>query len=238
MLAYCDLHIHSCLSPCAQDDMTPANIVGMARVKGLDVIAVTDHNCALNLPAALAAGKEMGVQVLPGLEVTTKEDVHVLAYFEALEDAMAFGRVVDAHLPWVQNQPELFGRQWVMDSRDQVDYEWEKLLLNATDFSLERLCALIGERGGVAVPAHINRGSNGMIGALGLMPMLPAHPLVEVAPALPCPAYATQGRTLLHASDAHRLEDILERVFALEVEEATVKGVLGRFRQAAKESSK
>ena len=84
MLVYCDLHIHSCLSPCAQDDMTPANVVGMACVKGLDVIALTDHNSALNLPAAMAAGKAMGVQVIPGLEVTSREDVHVLAYFDTL----------------------------------------------------------------------------------------------------------------------------------------------------------
>lgn len=230
MLAYCDLHVHSCLSPCAQEDMTPGNILGMARLKGLDVIAVTDHNCALNLPAAIAAGEAMGVQVIPGLEVASKEDVHVLAYFEALEDALAFGELVDAHLPRIRNQPGLFGSQWVMDAQDQRAYEWEKLLLNATDFSLERLCQVIGGHGGVAVPAHINRGSNGMIGALGLMPMLPAHPVVEVVPSLPCPAYALQGREILHSSDAHRLEDILERVFALDVKAATVKGVLDRLR--------
>ena len=90
--------------------MTPANIAGMARLKGLDVIAITDHNCALNLPRRLAAGKAMGVQVIPGLEVASKEDVHVLAYFETLESP-GLRELVDAHLPWVQNQPELFGRQ-------------------------------------------------------------------------------------------------------------------------------
>lgn len=231
MLAYCDLHVHSCLSPCAGEDMTPANIAGMARLKGLDVIAITDHNCALNLPAALAAGKAMGVQVIPGLEVTSKEDVHVLAYFETLEEALAFGELVDAHLPWVQNQPELFGRQTVMDAADNLAGEWDKLLINATHFGLERLCGLIGEHGGVPVPAHINRGGNSILGALGLMPPLPAHPVVEVFPHLPCPAYATQNRLALRSSDAHRLEDIAERGFALEVGEATVKGVLDRLRR-------
>ena len=211
--------------------MTPANVVGMARLKGLDVIALTDHNCALNLPAALAAGKALGVQVIPGLEVTSREDVHVLAYFDALEDALAFGQLVDAHLPWVRNQPDLFGSQRIMGIHDNPEGEWDKLLINATDFSVEELCALIARQGGVPVPAHINRGSNGMLGALGLMPPLPAHPVVEVSPCHDCPSYAIRGRLVLRSSDAHRLGHIAERVFALEVREATAKGVLDRLRQ-------
>lgn len=230
MLVYCDLHIHSCLSPCAQDDMTPANVVGMACVKGLDVIALTDHNSALNLPAAMAAGKAMGVQVIPGLEVTSREDVHVLAYFDTLENALAFGKIIDTHLPCVRNEPSLFGRQKVVDPQDQEQGEWDKLLIHATDFGLEELCALITRQRGVPVPAHINRGSNGMLGALGLMPDLPAHPVVEVSPFSDCPSYATRGRLVLRSSDAHRLGDIAERVFALEILTPTAKGVLDRLR--------
>ena len=81
MAACCDLHIHSCLSPCADDDMTPWNLVGMARVKGLDVIALTDHNTARNTPEAMAAGEAYGVQVIPGMEITSREEVHILGYF-------------------------------------------------------------------------------------------------------------------------------------------------------------
>lgn len=215
MAAYCDLHIHSCLSPCADDDMTPWNLVGMARVKGLDVIALTDHNTALNTPEATAAGEAYGVQVIPGMEVTSREEVHMLGYFPSVREALAAGEEVYAHLPQVQNQPALFGNQIIMGAEDTPSGTLEKLLINATDLNVEEVCALIRAHGGVPVPAHINRGSNGMIGALGLMPFLPEYPVVEVYPCVACPAYAVKGRFVLHSSDAHRLEDIQERTFSL-----------------------
>lgn len=215
MAAYCDLHIHSCLSPCADDDMTPWNLVGMARVKGLDVIALTDHNTALNTLEATAAGEAYGVQVIPGMEITSREEVHILGYFSCAQDAMAAGDTVYAHLPQVQNQPALFGNQIIIGPDDAPSGTLGKLLINATDLSVEEVCALIRAHGGVPVPAHINRGSNGMIGALGLMPFLPEYPVVEVYPGVDCPAYAVKGRFVLHSSDAHRLEDIQERTFSL-----------------------
>lgn len=216
MAAYCDLHIHSCLSPCADDDMTPWNLVGMARVKGLDVIALTDHNTALNTPEAAAAGEAYGVQVIPGMEVTSREEVHMLGYFPSVREALAAGEEVYAHLPDVKNQPALFGNQIIMGAEDTPSGALEKLLINATDLSVEEVCDLIRAHGGVPVPAHINRGSNGMIGALGLMPFLPEYPVVEVYPGVACPAYAVKGRFVLHSSDAHRLEDLQERTFSLD----------------------
>ena len=225
MKVFTDLHLHSCLSPCADDEMIPWNIVGMASIKEMDVIALTDHNSALNLPDAVEAGRELGVQVMPGLEVTSREEVHMLAYFCKLEDAMAFGEMIYDHLPDVKNNAALFGRQIIMENGDTEKGELEKLLISATDFSVEQLTEQIHAFHGVAVPAHINRGSNGMLGALGLMPMLPLYPVVEVAAKLDCPAYATKGRLLLHSSDAHRLEDMQERVFSLEVAEPTVQAV-------------
>ena len=216
MAAYCDLHIHSCLSPCADDDMTPWNLVGMARVKGLDVIALTDHNTALNTPEATAAGEAYGVQVIPGMEVTSREEVHMLGYFPSVREALAAGEEVYAHLPDVKNQPALFGNQIIMGAEDTPSGALEKLLINATDLSVEEVCDLIRAHGGVPVPAHINRGSNGMIGALGLMPFLPEYPVVEVYPGVDCPAYAVKGRFVLHSSDAHRLEDLQERTFTLD----------------------
>lgn len=225
MGAFCDLHMHSCLSPCADDDMTPWNMVGMAKIKGLDVIAITDHNCALNAEDAMAAGREYGVAVIPGMEITTREEVHMLGYFYRLEDALAAGEEVYAHLQDVQNNPELFGNQIIMLDGDTPSGTVDKLLINATDLSVEETCELVRKHHGLPIPAHINRGSNGMIGALGLMPFLPEYPVVEVYASIPCPAYATQGRFLLHSSDAHRLEDIQERVFELPVE-PTVEEVL------------
>lgn len=225
MSAFCDLHMHSCLSPCADDDMTPWNMVGMARIKGLDVIAITDHNACLNAEDAMAAGREYGVAVIPGMEITSREEVHMLAYFYTLEDALSAGEAVYRHLPAIMNDPLLFGNQIIMRNGDTPDGILDKLLINATDLSVDEVCALVREHGGVPVPAHINRGSNGMIGALGLMPFLPEYPVVEVYKGVECPAYATKGRFLLHSSDAHRLEDIQEQVFELEAE-PTAEGVL------------
>ena len=218
MAAYCDLHIHSCLSPCADDDMTPWNLVGMARVKGLDVIALTDHNTALNTPEAVAAGEAYGVQVIPGMEITSREEVHILGYFSSVQDALAAGDTVYAHLPQVENQPALFGNQIIIGPDDAPSGTLGKLLINATNLSVAEVCALVRSFGGVPVPAHINRGANGMIGALGLMPFLPEYPVVEVYPGVACPAYATKGRFVLHSSDAHRLEDLQERTFSLDVQ--------------------
>lgn len=218
MSAYCDLHLHSCLSPCGDQEMTPWNLVGMARIKGLDVIALTDHNTALNTPDAMAAGAEYGVQVIPGMEITSREDVHILGYFASLEAALAAGESVYAHLPDIKNQPLLFGEQIIMRDGDTPSGTLDKLLINATDLSVDEVCGLIRSFGGVAVPAHINRGSNGMIGALGLMPFLPEYPVVEVYSGVPCPDDAVKGRFVLHSSDAHRLEDIQERVFSLDAQ--------------------
>lgn len=226
MKAYCDLHLHSCLSPCGDDEMTPWNLVGMAKVKGQDVIALTDHNTARNAAEAMRAGAEYGVAVIPGMEITSREEAHILGYFPTLEDALAASEEVDAHLPDIRNDPSLFGNQLLIGTDDEPIGQIDKLLINATDLSADEACALIRQHHGVPVPAHINRGANGMIGALGLMPFLPEHPVVEVYVSVPCPDYAVKGRFQLHSSDAHRLENMQERVFALDVDEPTAQGVL------------
>ena len=167
---------------------------------------------------AMAAGEAYGVQVIPGMEITSREEVHILGYFSSVPEALAAGEAVYAHLPQVLNQPALFGNQIIIGADDSPSGTLEKLLINATDLSVEEVCALVRAFGGVPVPAHINRGSNGMIGALGLMPFLPDYPVVEVYPGVPCPAYATKGRFVIHSSDAHRLEDLQERTFSLDTQ--------------------
>ena len=149
-----DLHIHSCLSPCGDDEMTPWNLVGMAKVLGLDAVALTDHNTARNLPQAVAAGQEYGVIVVPGMEISSKEDVHILGYFSSLEAALEAGEEVYAHLPDVRNEPTLFGNQLMIGEEDQVTGTLEKLLINATDLTVEAVCALVLRYGGVPVPAR------------------------------------------------------------------------------------
>ena len=122
---YYDLHIHSCLSPCGDDDMTPGNIVGMAAVKGLDVIALTDHNSCKNCPAAMYHGKEYGVTVIPGMELCTAEEVHVVCLFPSLEDAMAFDAYVYGHMLPVKNKEHIFGKQQIINEKDEETDGWK-----------------------------------------------------------------------------------------------------------------
>ena len=113
-----DFHIHSCLSPCGDDDMTPANIAGMASVKGLSVIAVTDHNSCKNCPAVLKAAEDCGITAIAGMELCTAEEVHVVCLFKSLEAALDFDSYVHRHIMPIKNRPDIFGRQQIMDEND------------------------------------------------------------------------------------------------------------------------
>lgn len=151
MKLYADLHIHSCLSPCGDELMTPNNIVGMAYLKGLDVIAVCDHNCARNLPAVREAAQAMGLVLLPGMELTTREEAHMLCYFEDVETCLAFSEWIYAYLPDIPNRPRYFGEQLVMNGQDEIIASEERLLISALDLSFEACAGLIREHGGLCV---------------------------------------------------------------------------------------
>ena len=226
MAYFADLHIHSCLSPCGDDDMTPANIAGMAKIKGLDIIAVTDHNSARNLPAVQKCCEAYGLLLLPGMEITTKEEVHLLGYFDTVDTALRFGEELKKHLPQKKNNPRFFGRQLVMNEDEEILDEEEALLIGATDLTLKAAAEMVTSFGGVPVPAHINRGSNGLLVNLGLMPNEPFYTTVEAARHLPCEESALRGRHVLHSSDAHYLGDIQEREHALQLKEGTVEELL------------
>ncbi len=203
-----DLHIHSCLSPCASDDMTPANIAGMAHVKGLSLIALTDHNTGANLPAMAEAAASYGLIFVPGIEITTCEEVHVLAYFADADTALAFGEKLYASLPAIMNRPDIFGNQLVMDAQDTIKETLPKLLLQAVPYSLDDVVRMVKNHGGCAVPAHINRDSFSLLANLGFMP----HGLfgcAEVAKSLPCPDLKDISH-VFHSSDAHDLGAIAE----------------------------
>ena len=225
MRIYCDLHIHSCLSPCGDALMTPNNIIGMAYIKQLDAIAVCDHNSAENLPAIKEAADMMGVLLLPGMELTTREEAHMLAYFPDVESCLTFSRYIYGHLPPIPNRPEFFGVQQVMNSQDEEIRQEEKLLISALDLSFEECEKQIHLHGGLCVPAHINRGSNGVLNALGFLPGGATYDALEVSDAVPMPPIDLSGKRLLKSSDAHYLENILEPTFTLEVREKTVQGI-------------
>ena len=223
---FTDLHMRSCLSPCGSDDRTPANLCGMAALKGLNMIALTDHNTGLNLPAAKACCDAYGLTLIPGMEITTREEVHLLGYFPDVDTAVAFGQEVTAHLPKKKNKPSLFGNQLIMNEDDEVIQELDALLIGATDLTLAQWVQRIREAGGVAVPAHINRGSNGLLVNLGFMPEELNFTAVEVWRGLPCPHTPQAGKVVLHSSDAHYLGDILEAEVSIQLPENSVRAFL------------
>lgn len=220
-----DLHIHSCLSPCGDELMTPNNIVNMAYIKGLDMIAVADHNTARHLPTIEKVAKAVGVGLLPAMEITTMEEVHLLAYFRTVEQAVEFSDIIYPHLPPIKNKPAIFGEQLELDEDDEPVGSEEKLLISALDLSIDELTAMILEHGGLAVPAHINRGSNGLLQALGFVPPGCDFSALEVSIGMPLPHKGIPKNLVqLHSSDAHYLENMFERVEFLEMESPDAEG--------------
>jgi PHP family Zn ribbon phosphoesterase len=225
---FVDLHIHSCLSPCGDELMTPGNIVGMAYLKGLDAIAVCDHNTMGNLLAVKAAADMMGIILLPGIEVTTREEVHVLCYFPDIESALPFGAYIYEHLPNFANNAAFFGRQIYMNEQDEEIGEERKLLVSATDLPMNQVARVCRAHGGAFVPAHIGRPSNGALGVLGFLPADIEYDALEVSgghidgAAL---SYFMEKHICLRSSDAHQLEDISEKVFSLNAANRTAYSI-------------
>ena len=176
-----DFHIHSCLSPCGEEEMTPNNIVGMAQILELDAIAVADHNTAKNLPAVMALGAEAGVLVVPAIEISTAEEVHVLSLFPSLEAALEMDKLLYDALPPVKNRPDIFGRQLWMDKDDGLLGETDKLLINATALSIEQVFKEVRVRGGLPIPAHIDKNAYSVLSNLGFIPPELEAGTVEVA---------------------------------------------------------
>ena len=228
---YYDLHIHSCLSPCGDDDMTPANIAGMAAVKGLDVIALTDHNSCKNCPAILKHGEEYGITVIPGMELTTSEEVHVVCLFPALGDAMAFDGYVYEHLLPIKNREDIFGKQQIMDADDQVTGNVERLLIGATDISFDQVFGLVEAYRGIAYPAHIDKSTTSLLSNLGFVPPDSSFTCAEISTfdhlhqIQKEHPYFLQCK-MLSSSDAHYLEDIREPDYQIYAKSRAAKDIL------------
>lgn len=227
MRLYYDLHMHSCLSPCGDNDMTPNNIVNMALIKDLDVIALSDHNTAKNIMAVKAVASETPLLVLPGIEVNTSEEVHMLCLFEEFSACLSFGDYLYDLLPPISNKPQIFGEQLIMNQEDQVTEQLDKLLINAANLSIDQLLKVMPEYGGLAIPAHVDRSSYSIISNLGYIPEEYHFPCIEVKQP---PFQGYFPGNILTNSDAHYLEDIAEREHFLEVEEKSVKAVLDAVR--------
>ncbi len=211
MKYYYDLHLHSCLSPCGDMDMTPNNITGMAKLLGLDIIALTDHNTSLNCEATIAAGKENGVVVVPGMELTTSEDIHAACLFPTLERALEWSEYVDNHRIKIKNRPDIYGRQVIMNALDEE----------------------IRSFGGICYPAHVDRDSLSILSVLGeidescgfitaeladkskLDTLRRLHPILDTL-------------NIVTNSDAHYLENMRDAENQIELEELSAECLVER----------
>lgn len=207
-----DFHIHTALSPCGDNDMTPGNLAGMAALAGLDAIAVTDHNSCGNCAAVLEAARGTGLLVLPGMELCTAEEAHVVCLFPALEGALAFEAAVRPTLPPVENRPDIFGEQLLLDAQDGIVGREPLLLTTASGISVDEVLGLARKHGGTAFPAHIDRPSYSVTAALGDLPPL-GFAAVEITARGDVEALCAQyrearGKILLCDSDAHYLHQI------------------------------
>ena len=215
-----DLHLHSCLSPCADNAMTPASIAGFAKLGGLDLIALTDHNSAENLPYIARACRAYGVLLLPGIEMNTAEGIHLLCYLPSVEAALTLSGEIYDRLPDIPCREKRYGEQIVMDEDDREVGRAGKFLLNACSFTLEEAAARCAELGGIAVPAHIDRESDSVLAVLGMMPDTPHFAAAGLRDETKRGKLVASGclganTEILVSSDAHSLDAIGSKAHTL-----------------------
>ncbi len=225
---YYDLHVHSCLSPCADNDNTPCNLAGFAAISGINIMALTDHNTCKNCPAFYAAAKAYGVIPVAGMELTTSEDIHVVCLFETLEQAMAFDEEVDQKRIKFKNREDIFGEQLILNEDDEIIGKDEHLLSNATMISLEEAPALVSRFGGVCYPAHIDRDANGIVAVLGTLPESPDFRCVEIRDLENIKPFKERfklkDKIIVISSDAHYLQDVRDKENFFELDDEPYSG--------------
>ena len=235
MKYYYDLHMHSCLSPCGDMDMTPNNIVGMSKLLGLDVIALTDHNSVLNCKAVMKLGEENGLCVIPGMELTTMEEIHVVCLFPTYEKALQFNDYVKEHQMQFPNRVDIYGRQVIMDENDEEIGEVENLLILATDISVMDIKPLVESFDGVCYAAHINRDSMSIISSLGDIPPECDFKTAEVSSSGDVEKLKERypilsDMLIVRDSDAHYLQNMRDAENFFELDELSINAVLKKLK--------
>jgi len=230
-----DLHIHTALSPCADNDMTPNNIVNMACLKGLDIIAVTDHNSAENVEAVIKCSHKKNLVVVPGMEVMSSEEVHVLCLFATLEKVLEFQEIVYNSLPPIPNRPDIFGQQIIFNEKDHITGYVDTLLLASAGLSIEDVFNHTIRLGGAAIPAHVDKSSYSMISNLGTIPEELEVKYLEISRNCTETEFKSSHPNLskyefLKSSDAHFLWDILERESFIELEEPSAQCLIAKLK--------
>lgn len=230
MKLYYDFHIHSGLSPCGDNEMTPNNIVNIAKLYDLDVIALTDHNSTLNCKAVMEAGREIGLTVIPGMELCTSEEVHIVCLFPDLKSAEKFGDYIRSTLPPIRNKPTVFGEQLVFDKNDNVLGFEHTLLITASTVSTNDAVAVVESYGGICFPAHIDRNSYSIISNLGIIDDSFGFKCTEVFDLDTLENLNAQhphlnNLKILSSSDAHYLEHLRLKENFIETEENSIEAI-------------
>ncbi|MCX5834870.1 MAG: PHP domain-containing protein [Deltaproteobacteria bacterium] len=222
----CDLHMHTCLSPCADLEMSPRALVRKSIDERLDIIAVCDHNASENVGYTIKAAEGTNLIVLPGMEVTSSEEVHVLALFESQEGLLKLQDLVYANLPG-KNDEAIFGCQAIVNELDEVEGLNERLLIGATGIPLDRIVGRIHELGGLVIASHIDREGFSLLGQLGFIPSDLALDAVEVSPRTGLKGARTRfpelaAYPLVEFSDAHRPGEVGQGVTKIYLERGTL----------------
>jgi len=224
-----DLHIHSCLSPCAELDMTPRGIIKTSIEKGLDIIALTDHNSMENVEVARRLGGD-NLYVLAGIEVTSSEEIHILAIFDEIEDARRLQRLVYENLPSGENDERLYGHQVVVNEMDEVLSLNKRLLIGATRIGVEEIVDTVRSLGGIAIASHVDKASFSIISQLGFIPDDLSFDALEFSYHIK----RDEAKRVFHEldrfpwvsfSDAHYIEDIGRRITIFEMEDISLEEI-------------
>ncbi len=237
-----ELHIHTVLSPCAGVEMIPPLIVREALKRGLNLIGITDHNASENASAVIKAAKGENLTVLPGMELQTQEEVHVLCLFDTLTQLAEFQSQVDKRLPKMQNRPDFFGEQFIVDHTGDFIRNKEQLLITSTSYSFEEAFYAVTELEGLFIPAHVNRQAYGLINYLGFVPPNLEIDALEISRHItPEEAVKTfpqiKGFPLIQSGDVHFLSDFLG-VNRFIIEQPTIKELKKALRQEENRSFK
>lgn len=225
-LAY-DFHIHTALSPCGDSDMTPNNIINMAKLKNLDAIAITDHNSTANCEACIEVASGENIIVIPGVELQTKEEIHMLCLFKDLKSTSDFQQIIDSRFNSNINNSDIFGKQLVFDKNDQIIREEKNMLISALNITLKEVCGMVIKYGGIILPAHVDRASYSIISNLGFIPKELPLKNIELSNYCNINKFLTNHTQLkryriLRNSDAHDLQNIMERENFIEVKDANI----------------
>jgi len=225
-----ELHLHTVLSPCAAVEMIPPLIIQQAEAKGVNLIAVSDHNAIGNIQAVMQAAQGSSVSVLPGIELQTREEIHSLCLFDTLEQIQAFFEEILPTFPSLKNNAEYFGEQFVVDSSGEFIRREERLLITSCSLSLKAAWQTVQKHQGLLIPAHVNRTAFGLLPVLGFIPQDIAIEILEISrhltPAQACAQFPQLiGYHLIQSGDAHQLDEILG-LNQFQISQATVPEIV------------